>query len=125
NILLDADGRPHVADFGLARRLQGDSSLTPSGAIVGTPGYMAPEQVAGAGRGVTTAADVYGLGSILYALLTGGPPFQGDNVLETIVRVRERAPEPPSGRGSAIDRDLETVCLKCLEKEPQRRYASA
>ncbi|HEX5269891.1 MAG TPA: protein kinase, partial [Gemmataceae bacterium] len=125
NILLDADGGPHVADFGLARRLQGDSSLTPSGAVVGTPGYVAPEQVAGDGRGATTAADVYGLGGILYALLTGGPPFRGESVMDTLVQVRERSPDPPSGRGSAIDRDLETVCLKCLEKEPPRRYASA
>jgi tetratricopeptide (TPR) repeat protein/tRNA A-37 threonylcarbamoyl transferase component Bud32 len=125
NILLDGGGQPHVSDFGLARRIDGDSGLTQSGAIVGTPGYMAPEQASGQRGAVTTATDIYGLGAILYALLTGKPPFQGDSVLETLQHVREREPEAPSGVNRLLDRDLETICLKCLEKEPARRYPSA
>jgi tetratricopeptide (TPR) repeat protein/tRNA A-37 threonylcarbamoyl transferase component Bud32 len=125
NILLDAAGRPHVTDFGLARRVEADSSLTQSGAIVGTPGYMAPEQAAGRRAAATTATDVYGLGAVLYALLTGMAPFQGETVLETLERVKEQDPQPPRRRNPKVDRDLETVCLKCLHKEPQRRYESA
>jgi tetratricopeptide (TPR) repeat protein len=125
NILLDADGRPYVADFGLARRLEGDSGLTQTGAILGTPTYMAPEQTVAGRNALTTAADVYGLGGVLYALLTGGPPFQGGDVFDTMAQVRERAPESPRRRNPRVDRDLATICLKCLEKEPQRRYATA
>ncbi len=125
NILIDAEGRPHVTDFGLAKRVEGDSELTQSGAILGTPSYMAPEQASGQRKAVTTATDVYGLGAVLYALLTGRPPFRGDSVLETLERVRHTQPEPPSGVGRGVDRDLETICLKSLEKEPERRYASA
>jgi serine/threonine-protein kinase len=125
NILLDGAGQPHVVDFGLARRVEADSSLTQSGAIVGTPSYMAPEQATGKKAAVTTATDVHGLGAILYALLTGRPPFQADNVLETLVQVREREPEPPSSVNRRVDRDLATICLKCLAKEPGRRYGSA
>jgi tetratricopeptide (TPR) repeat protein/tRNA A-37 threonylcarbamoyl transferase component Bud32 len=125
NILLDAVGQPHVADFGLARRLEDDSGLTQTGAILGTPSYMAPEQTVAGRRVVTTAADVYGLGGILYALLTGGPPFQGDDVFDTMAQVRERAPESPARRNPRVSRELATICLKCLEKEPARRYASA
>ena len=125
NILLDADSQPHVADFGLARRLEGDSGLTETGAILGTPSYMAPEQTVAGPRAVTTAADVYGLGGILYALLTGSPPFQGADAFDTMMQVRERTPESPSRRNPRVDRDLATICLKCLEKEPARRYASA
>ena len=125
NILIDAEGQPHVTDFGLAKRVEGNSELTQSGAILGTPSYMAPEQASGNKKAITTATDVYGLGAVLYALLTGKPPFQGDSVLETLEQVRHQPPEPPSGVGRRVDRDLETICLKCLEKEPERRYASA
>jgi tRNA A-37 threonylcarbamoyl transferase component Bud32/tetratricopeptide (TPR) repeat protein len=125
NILLDADGRPYVADFGLARQLHGDSGLTQTGALVGTPSYMAPEQTV-ADRGATTvAADVYGIGGTIYALLTGGPPFTTASLYETVTQVRERAPEPPSRRRPTVGRDLETICLKCLAKAPEQRYASA
>jgi WD40 repeat protein/tRNA A-37 threonylcarbamoyl transferase component Bud32 len=125
NILLDAAGQPHVTDLGLARRIERDSSQTQSGVLVGTPSYMAPEQAAGHKDAITTATDVYGLGAVLYALLTGRPPFQGHTVLETLAQVQEREPAPPSGSNRRVDRDLETVCLKCLQKEPARRYGSA
>jgi serine/threonine-protein kinase len=125
NVLLDEQCQPHVTDFGLARRVEADSSLTQSGAIVGTPSYLAPEQTTGQKGAMTTATDVYGLGAVLYALLTGRPPFQAENVLETLVQVREREPQPPRTANRRVDRDLETICLKCLAKEPQRRYASA
>ena len=116
---------PHVTDFGLAKRVEGDSELTLSGAILGTPSYIAPEQASGKRGVVTVATDVYGLGAVFYAILAGRPPFQGDSVLETIAQVKDRAIEPPSRHGRRIDRDLETICLKCLEKEPGRRYRSA
>jgi tRNA A-37 threonylcarbamoyl transferase component Bud32/tetratricopeptide (TPR) repeat protein len=125
NVLLDHDGQPHVVDFGLAKRIEADGSLTRSGALVGTPNYMAPEQTTGQRGAVTTATDVYGLGAVLYALLTGGPPFQGEDVLATLVQVHEGEPRPPSRVNRKVDRDLETVCLKCLAKDPGRRYASA
>jgi WD40 repeat protein len=124
NILLDDRGEPHITDFGLARRLEGDCGLTTSGAIVGTPSYMAPEQAAGTGR-LTTAADVYSLGAILYELLTGRPPFRAGSVLETLLQVRTEEPARPGGLQPGLDRDLETICLKCLHKDPGRRYSSA
>ncbi len=125
NILLDEHGRPHVTDFGLAKRVEGDEGMTPSLAVLGTPGYMAPEQARGKTRLVTTLSDVYGLGAILYALMTGKAPFSGETALETLDRVRLQPPVAPSRIDPKVPRDLETICLKCLEKEPARRYASA
>jgi eukaryotic-like serine/threonine-protein kinase len=125
NILLDGAGQPHVSDFGLARRVEGDSGLTQSGAIVGTPSYMAPEQTTGCKGAVTVAADVYGLGAVLYALLTGRAPFRADTPLDTLLLVREREPEAPGKVNPRVGCDLQAICLKCLEKEPARRYGSA
>jgi len=124
NILLSADGQPQVTDFGLAKRVDAESGSTLSGAIVGTIGYMAPEQ-ARADRSLTTAADVYSLGAILYELLTGRPPFRGSTPAETILHVLQSEPERPRAIQARVDRDLETICLKCLEKDPSRRYDSA
>ncbi|MGO9112629.1 MAG: WD40 repeat domain-containing serine/threonine protein kinase [Thermoguttaceae bacterium] len=124
NILLGADGQPQVTDFGLAKRVEGGSASTFSGAIIGTVGYMAPEQ-ARADRSITTAVDVYSLGAILYELLTGRAPFRGSTPAETIVQVLQSEPERPRAIQSGVDRDLETICLKCLEKDPNRRYDSA
>jgi serine/threonine protein kinase len=125
NILLDAEGQPHVVDFGLAKRVEGDPELTVSGAIVGSAPYMSAEQASGKRKSITTATDIYGLGAILYAMLTARPPFQADSVAETIEQVKEREPDPPSGQNRRVDRDLQTICLKCLDKDPQRRYVSA
>jgi WD40 repeat protein/tRNA A-37 threonylcarbamoyl transferase component Bud32 len=127
NILLDAHGSPHVSDFGLAKRLgpkTAEASLTAQGAIVGTPNYMAPEQAAAKG-GVSTATDVYSLGAILYEMLTGRPPFGADEPLEAIRQLLEQDPVPPRTLNRCVDRDLETACLKCLQKEPYQRYRSA
>jgi WD40 repeat protein len=124
NILLDAAGQPHVTDFGLAKRLSGAATVTQSGTVVGTPGYIAPEQARGE-RGSSTAADVYSLGAILYAVLTGRPPFQAATPLDTLLEVLEREPPTPHSVNPSVNRDLETVCLKCLEREPARRYESA
>jgi WD40 repeat protein len=125
NIMVDAEGEPYVCDFGLARRLEGESSLTVSGAALGTPEYMAPEQAGGQSGSVTTAADVYSMGAILYEMLAGRPPFRGGTALETMRQVMEQEPVSPSTVVRTTDRDLETIALKCLAKEPARRYASA
>jgi serine/threonine-protein kinase len=112
NILIDDQGRPHVTDFGLAKRVESGEELTLSGAILGTPGYMAPEQASGNRSAITTAADVYGLGAILYATLTGQAPFEGDSALETLDRVRHRSPEAPSRHNRRAAGELEVMCLK-------------
>jgi serine/threonine protein kinase len=125
NILLDANDEPHVTDFGLAKKLGGDSRRTRSGAVMGTPSYMAPEQAAGKVRELGPACDVYGLGAVLYELLTGRPPFQSDTPLDTLMHVLDREPVPPRLLNPKVDRDLETICLKCLEKDPRHRYGSA
>lgn len=124
NILIDEHGGPHVADFGLAGRFDPDDPRTRTAAIVGTPSYMAPEQ-ARTPKQVTTAADVYGLGAILYHLLTGDAPFRADTALATLEKVASALPARPTVVNPGVPRDLETVCLKCLEKDPARRYASA
>ncbi len=124
NILIDEQGQPHVTDFGLAKRVEGDSALTRSGAIVGTPSYMAPEQ-ARSEKVLTTGVDVYSLGAILYELLTGRPPFRAETPLDTVLQVLDQEPLAPRSLCPTIDRDLETICLKCLHKEAARRYESA
>lgn len=125
NILVDAEGHPHVTDFGLATRLQAESHLTLSGAILGTPSYMSPEQASGQTKHLSTGTDIYSLGSILFHMLAGTPPFTGDSAVKILRRVVEE--EPPTLRSLVprIDRDLETICLRCLEKKPAGRYGSA
>jgi serine/threonine-protein kinase len=127
NVLLTEDGTPKVTDFGLAKRLDVESGQTHSGMILGTPSYMAPEQAWGKSqvRAVGPAADVYALGAILYELLTGRPPFRGETPVDTIQQVMSDEPVPPSRLNAKVPRDLETICLKCLEKEPRKRYGSA
>ena len=124
NVLLDPAGVAFVTDFGLAKRTGADSSLTETGQPLGTPRYMAPEQAAGR-KDLTVGVDVYSLGVILYERLTGRPPFMGDNMLEVLRQVREVDPPRPSSILPDLNRDLETICLKCLEKDACRRYASA
>jgi hypothetical protein len=124
NVLLTPDGQPKITDFGLAKLLQADRGQTKTGEILGTPDYMAPEQAAGR-KDVGPAADVYSLGAILYELLTGRPPFRGETTLDTLLQVLEAEPTAPRQWNPEVPRDLETICLKCLDKEPRRRYASA
>ena len=129
NVLLAADGTPKVADFGLAKLLDdgtGDNAAnrTETGAILGTPAYMAPEQAEGR-KDVGSRCDVYALGAVLYECLTGRPPFRAATILETLEQVRSREPAPPGNLQPGLPRDLQTICLKCLHKEPARRYASA
>ena len=125
NVLVDTENQARVTDFGLARRLEGDSELTLTGQVLGSPHYMPPEQAAGKRRRVSRRTDVYGLGAILYHWLTGRPPFVGEELAETLQHVLNTDPVAPRLVNPAVPRDLETVCLKCLEKEPARRYAAA
>jgi serine/threonine-protein kinase len=125
NVLIDRDGQPHVADFGLAKQVHGGASLTRTGAIVGTPCYMAPEQAFGNPDGLTRASDVYSLGAILYELLTGRPPFRAASTVDTLLLVREQDPVPPRELNPRVDPDLELICLQCLQKQPGLRYATA
>src|SRR5205085_10959514 len=125
NVLLAAGRTPKISDFGLARRLEGGAGLTQSGVPVGTPSYMSPEQARGQTNAVGPAADVYALGAILYECLTGRPPFRAATAAETIQQVISQEPAPPSRLNDKVPRDLDTICLKCLSKEPDRRYASA
>src|SRR5262249_28964580 len=125
NILLDAKSEPHLTDFGLARLVESESSVTQTLDVLGTPSYMAPEQAVGNNAAVGSATDVYGLGAVLYQLLTGQPPFAGGTTYETIKLLENTEPRPPRLLNPKIDRDLSTICLKCLEKDPKRRYLSA
>jgi TolB-like protein len=125
NILLDAKGEPHLTDFGLARLVETESTVTRTMEVLGTPSYMAPEQAVGNNARVAGATDIYGLGAVLYQLLTGHPPFAGGTTLETVRLVLDTEPRQPRLWNPKVDRDLATICLKCLDKDPQRRYSSA
>jgi serine/threonine protein kinase/tetratricopeptide (TPR) repeat protein len=125
NILLDAKGEPHLTDFGLARLVESESTVTRTMEVLGTPSYMAPEQAVGNNAAISSITDVYGLGAILYQLLTGQPPFAGGTTYETIKLLLDTEPRQPRLLNPKIDRDLSTICLKCLEKDPKRRYSSA
>src|SRR5262249_11395949 len=125
NILLDAKGEPHLTDFGLARLVESESTVTHTMEVLGTPSYMAPEQAVGNNAPVSSATDVYGLGAVLYQLLTGHPPFAGGTSYETIKLLLDTEPRQPRALNRKIDRDLSTICLRCLEKDPKRRYSSA
>jgi TolB-like protein/Tfp pilus assembly protein PilF/predicted Ser/Thr protein kinase len=125
NILIDTQGEPHLTDFGLARLVETDSTVTRTMEVLGTPSYMAPEQAAGKTNRFTASTDIYGLGAVLYQLLTGHPPFVGDTTYDVVRLVLETEPRPPRSLNPKVDRDLATICLKCLEKEPSRRYLTA
>src|SRR5256886_9494070 len=125
NVLLDGKGEPHLTDFGLARLVETESTMTRTLEVVGTPSYMAPEQAVGNNAAVSTVTDVYGLGAVFYQLLTGQPPFAVGTTYETIKLLLDTEPRQPRVLNPKIDRDLSTICLKCLEKHPERRYSSA
>src|SRR5947199_1203183 len=125
NVLLDTKGEPHLTDFGLARLVETESTVTRTMEVLGTPSYMAPEQAVGNSARLTSATDVYGLGAVLYQLLTGHPPFAGRTTFETVRLVLDTEPRQPRLLNPKVDRDLATICLKCLEKDPRRRYSSA
>jgi len=125
NVLLDANGNPRVTDFGLAKRIEADSELTGTGEILGTPSYMPPEQARGETESVGKCSDIYSLGAVFYCILTGRPPFQAATIVETLRQVQEAEPVKPRRLNPTTPRDLETICLKCLEKEPNKRYPSA
>src|SRR5947208_6239891 len=125
NILLDTKGEAHLTDFGLARLVESESSVTHTLDVLGTPSYMAPEQAIGNNAAVSSTTDVYGLGAVLYQLLTSQPPFAGGATYETIKLLLDTEPKKPRLLNPKIDRDLSTICLKCLEKDPKRRYSSA
>ena len=125
NILIDIKSEPKVTDFGLAKQVESDSDLTRSGGVMGTPSFMPPEQAAGKIDDVGPRADVYSLGAILYSLLTGRPPFQSANTMDVLLQVLEKEPVPPRVLNPEVPKDLETICLKCLEKEAERRYQTA
>ena len=125
NVLLAADGTPKVGDFGLAKKLDAESALTRTDSVMGSPSYMAPEQAQGRAKEAGAAVDVYAVGAILYELLTGRPPFRGTTALETIEQVKTTEPVPPSRLVPGVPRDAETICLKCLQKEPAKRYETA
>jgi serine/threonine protein kinase len=126
NILVDVSDEPFVTDFGLAKRLGDDATYkTQTGAIMGTPSYMSPEQAAGRNHDVGPATDVYGMGALLYELLTGRPPFRSETHLDTLTHVMHSEPVPPRLLNPKVDHDLETICLKCLEKDPHKRYHTA
>jgi eukaryotic-like serine/threonine-protein kinase len=124
NILIDASGEPHLIDFGLARCLEQDAGITQTGTFFGTPAYTSPEQAAGQNKSITIASDIYSLGAVLYALLTGKPPFVAESPTETIEKVKSESPRQPRSIRSNLSVDLEIICLKCLQKEPSHRYAS-
>ncbi len=125
NILMTADGIPKISDFGLAKSLDQDPGLTGAESIMGSPSYMAPEQAGGGARDAAPTADIYSLGAILYELVTGRPPFRGASVLETLEMVKNAEPVPPARLVPGLPRDIETICLKCLQKEPAKRFQSA
>ena len=125
NVLLTADGQPKITDFGLAKRLEDESGQTASGSIMGTPSYMSPEQAGRQQGKIGPPTDVYALGALLYCLLTGRPPFQSSSVMDTVLQVLEKEPVPPHQLVPGLDKNLETITLKCLQKDPGRRYQTA